>query len=630
MRENEKLLNWQKEFDLYLDYSPAFIFEGEISDLQPSINEYDEMSLLTLNNYLYDELKAKGYECVVFFNHVDGFYNDLNNDEVKNLIKILAETNKSGNGNQSLSLTKDTRNSKFGDATEKIRQILKNTKHSVAIILDLASRYITSPTSLEQDEQYFYTELFLGIKDSKKVKTELDTLVYNNLILVADKINDIPTWFYLNNPNIKTLFVTTPNKETRQIFFEESKPLFYGYDEYEKLEDLDKEVLKRKFVDLTEGLKNKELLSLRDLMKKEEIDLHNLETGISLFKHGIRDNPWISEDLVKRLEHLETDLRKDVKGQDHAIKHVTDVVTRAIYGLSGVQHSNQYSKPRGIMFFAGPTGTGKTELAKSLTRWLFGNEEAFIRFDMSEYSQSHSDQRLLGAPPGYVGYEAGGQLTNAVKEKPFSILLFDEVEKADKSILDKFLQILEDGRMTDSKGETVYFNNTLIIFTSNLGISKIDPMTNRRIQLVKYSDDNSNYLEYSKKIMGGIDDYFINIAGRPELKNRIGNNFIVFEFINEETGRLIADNQIKKVINNLDKDKKITLNITDKARNELYEKIYSNLDQGGRGVGNAIENYLVNPLARFLAKNAIRNNKEITIEKFVFDNNFSELECIIK
>ena len=127
-------------------------------------------------------------------------------------------------------------------------------------------------------------------------------------------------------------------------------------------------------------------------------------------------------------------------------------------------------RPRGVAFLAGPTGVGKTELAKSVTQLLFGDESAYIRFDMSEFSAEHSDQRLIGAPPGYVGYDAGGELTNAVREKPFSVVLFDEIEKAHPRILDKFLQILDDGVLTSGRGDRVYFSESIIIFTSNLGI----------------------------------------------------------------------------------------------------------------------------------------------------------------
>ena len=179
-----------------------------------------------------------------------------------------------------------------------------------------------------------------------------------------------------------------------------------------------------------------------------------------IYIYGVKENPWKSLDLAE-LRNAQAHFESRVKGQDYAVTKTLDVIKRAVTGMSGLQGSS-HTRPKGVLFFAGPTGTGKTETAKTLAEMLFGDESCCIRFDMSEYGQSHSDQKLLGAPPGYVGYEAGGQLTNAVKKNPFSILLFDEIEKAHPSVLDKFLQILEDGRMTDGQGNTVYFSESML------------------------------------------------------------------------------------------------------------------------------------------------------------------------
>lgn len=212
---------------------------------------------------------------------------------------------------------------------------------------------------------------------------------------------------------------------------------------------------------MTEGFSFTEINGLRRLCKNEKIRMRDLCDVIDLYKYGIRENPWKSLDL-NEIRNAKADFEKRVKGQDYAVTKTLDVIKRAITGMSGLQGSS-HTRPKGVLFFAGPTGTGKTETAKTLAEIIFGDESCCKRFDMSEYGQSHSDQKLLGAPPGYVGYEAGGQLTNAVKNNPFSILLFDEIEKAHPSILDKFLQILEDGRMTDGQGNTVYFSERLCV-----------------------------------------------------------------------------------------------------------------------------------------------------------------------
>jgi ATP-dependent Clp protease ATP-binding subunit ClpA len=201
-----------------------------------------------------------------------------------------------------------------------------------------------------------------------------------------------------------------------------------------------------------------------------------------------------------------------------------DIVKRAV---TGVGSSKRSSRPRGVAFLAGPTGVGKTELAKTLTSLLFGDDSAYIRFDMSEFSAEHSDQRLIGAPPGYVGYDVGGELTNAIREKPFSVVLFDEIEKAHPRILDKFLQVLDDGVLTSGRGDRVYFSESFIIFTSNLGIYRVGP-DGGRVPNVTADDPIA---EVQARVRSEIDRHFKLVLNRPEILNRIGDNIVVFDFI---------------------------------------------------------------------------------------------------
>ena len=369
-------------------------------------------------------------------------------------------------------------------------------------------------------------------------------------------------------------------------------------------EELDK--LRAHFVGLTEGLSFTELMGLRTLCVNEDIPVHELASVVDLYKFGIRENPWNHLDH-DRLAAAEETFRRRVKGQEYAVQRTMDVIKRAAIGLGNLQSSST-TKPKGILFFAGPTGTGKTETAKTRAEALFGDERCCIRFDMSEYRQSHSDQRLLGAPPGYVGYEAGGQLTNAVRDNPFSILLFDEIEKAHPSILDKFLQILEDGRMTDGKGNTVYFTETVIVFTSNLGFHRRD-IADGRIA----ASPEMDYATLRHTIHGAIEEYFKLELGRPELLNRIGENIIVFDYIRPDTAAAILDAQVEKIARRMSEDRSIRLTLYDGARETLLHAALQNLSNGGRGVGNIVESMLINPLSRFLFDNRVEPGGELRV-----------------
>ena len=287
-----------------------------------------------------------------------------------------------------------------------------------------------------------------------------------------------------------------------------------------------------------------------------------------------------------------------------------DIIKRAVTGLSGSQGSRVGGRPRGVMFLAGPTGTGKTELAKTLTELLFGDERAYIRFDMSEFSAEHADQRLIGAPPGYIGSDLGGELTNAIREKPFSVVLFDEIEKAHPRILDKFLQILDDGVLASGRGERVYFSEAVIIFTSNLGIYKFDEDGRRVLQVTP----EEPYTEVERKVRAEIESYFKTQLGRPELLNRIGENVVVFDFIRPEVATQIFDKMVANILERLADRQKIQISMPEGVRDALRERCLKDLSNGGRGVGNQLEAWLINPLGRGLFDGKVTEGSSVTIK----------------
>ena len=413
-----------------------------------------------------------------------------------------------------------------------------------------------------------------------------------------------------------------------------------------------------KMTDLTDGLCMSEILSLALISKREKIsiaDEKGVKNVIDKYKFGDVESHWQKDILKEKLNENENIFVRRVKGQMPAIRAVLDIIKRASMGLSGVQHSSGSSKPRGILFFAGPTGVGKTELAKTLAAVLFGDaERSFHRFDMSEYSLEHADQKLMGAPPGYLGYDAGGQLTNFIKERPFSVLLFDEIEKAHPSVLDKFLQILEDGRMTDGKGETVYFSESILVFTSNLGayvdvtlengrvmrqvniypmcwactkcndqkaidVSGVKPGKCAKCGCTDLEHKETPYSVIKSRIKEAINDHFKFRLGRPELLNRFGNNFVIFDYIRKPVMEEIIEDILEHNIKDEIRVKHgVNLIFSDKVKKWLLDRACQNIEHGGRGVGNLIETSIVNPLARkMFDMESIQKIKEIHISAVI-------------
>lgn len=619
---SEFIPKWQKELDIFSKIKPVIILEGNVLDKYQYSGD-DNMqsgSILRLTEYLHYHFKNIGYQNIAFYDSIRGFYNNSEEGYIHSFADLI-HTNVSKN-----CILADFKG-RSATAANYIREAITQNREATVVIMDFASRYITSPDNMEQSEVDSFTVLMQASLEGKDVKTE-NGVLKNLEVLIVNKVNDIPAWFYLENPNVKTITLKTPEKEERELLIKgDNFPTFFAadiyVDEFEYYQNNTNELSKiqDRFVALTEGFSFTELNGLRRLCKNERIHIKDMCEVIDLYKYGIKDNPW-NKLSIPELKTAEDDFRVRVKGQDYAIIKTLDIIKRAVTGMSGVQAAS-HGKPKGVLFFAGPTGTGKTETAKTLAEKLFGDEKCCIRFDMSEYGQSHSDQKLLGAPPGYVGYEAGGQLTNAVKNNPFSILLFDEIEKAHPSILDKFLQILEDGRMTDGQGNTVYFSESIIIFTSNLGIYQNSP-TGERVQVVT---SDLSYEEVQTKVREGIDHYFKLELGRPEILNRIGENVVVFDFIRKDVARDILDSQIQRICNNLKSEKNISLIISAKAHETLLSSAIDNLDNGGRGIGNIVESLLINLLSRYMFDNELFSDCEITVDAINNVNMTYSLEC---
>jgi ATP-dependent Clp protease ATP-binding subunit ClpB len=320
-------------------------------------------------------------------------------------------------------------------------------------------------------------------------------------------------------------------------------------------------------------------------MIKEEVDEEDIAEVVSKWT-GIPVAKML-EGEVDKLMRMEEKLAQRVVGQDHALRAVADTVRRARAGLQDT------SRPIGSFLFLGPTGVGKTELARALAEFLFDDERAMVRLDMSEYMEKHTVSRLIGAPPGYVGYEEGGQLTEAIKRRPYSIILLDEIEKAHPDVFNILLQILDDGRLTDGKGRTVDFRNTIIIMTSNLGSHIIKELSH-------------DYERMQKEVRRLLEQSF-----RPEFLNRI-DEVVIFKPLDKEVIMKIVDIQLNLLKSRL-QDKKINLEVTRRAREVLADKGFDPV-YGARPLKRTIQQLIQNPLAFKLLQGEFKEGETVVVD----------------
>ena len=381
-------------------------------------------------------------------------------------------------------------------------------------------------------------------------------------------------------------------KEIEQLKFEADKAEREG--DYGKVAEIrygKLQALENEIKSIQEDLKKKQG---DNALIKEEVTAEDIADVVSRWT-GIPVSRMLQSEREKLL-HLEDELHKRVIGQDEAIQAVADAVRRSRAGLQDPR------RPIGSFIFLGTTGVGKTELAKALAEYLFNDESLMTRIDMSEYQEKHTVSRLIGAPPGYVGYDEGGQLTEAVRRKPYSVVLFDEIEKAHPDVFNILLQVLDDGRLTDNKGRTVNFKNTIIIMTSNLGSSYIQS------QFEKINDQNHDQVvdETKKEVMN-----MLKKTIRPEFLNRI-DEIIMFQPLNKPQIEQIVRLQIKGIQKMLE-DNGVTLQMSDEAIDFLATAGYDP-EFGARPVKRAIQRYLLNDLSKKLLSQEVNREKPIIVE----------------
>ena len=464
---------------------------------------------------------------------------------------------------------------------------------AIDLVDEAAAKLRTEIDSMPQELDEVSRRLMQLEIEREALRKETDTASRQRLTKLETEIETLRTqredfqkrWETERNAAVKLRDLREQIEQTKVLIEQATRSADYGRAselQYGTLPNLEKQLQTEE-----------ETLTSRDgkgRLSKEEVDENDIADVISRWT-GIPVSKLL-EGEVQKLLHLDEELHKRVIGQAEAVDAVAQAVVRTRSGLADP------NRPIGSFIFLGPTGVGKTELARALAVFLFDDEHAMIRIDMSEYQEKHTVARLLGAPPGYVGFDEGGQLTEAVRRKPYSVVLFDEIEKAHPDVFNVFLQILDEGRLTDGQGRTVDFKNTIVIMTSNIGSHRI----------LEYQGQfaGTDYANMKTTVLDELRHHF-----RPEFLNRV-DEIIVFHALSEEQLMQIVDIQLDRLRKRL-VDRHISLSLSEGAKKHLVQAGYDPT-YGARPLKRAIQREIETPLGRKLLAGEVRDNQEVFID----------------
>ena len=637
----QAISSWQKELETALLYKKAILLSGNIFDKYLYKNNKNNLKISSIKECLksfmgekyniifYDPIskiqRLKEPEKKVNEGSTSGFDTELGSPPAQS---------KSGQKQVSINIEEDISN---------ICQEMRQNERPICYILQYGDFISNANDMCNSESRNTILKLNKLIEDMPET---------NKLIIIYKENSDIPQNLYKDNPFVKLIEIPNPERDDLKILFEEIFEMKGNEDNL------------REAVNITDGLKILEIEQIVNSASDDTNWFDKFKELVKIYKFASPKDPWM-ELNIDRLIVAEnwfkgkTEDRKGmgIIGQEEPVNKLVDSLFKARTGVTRLVNNK---RPRLTLFFAGPTGVGKTLTAKRLAEFLFGAEDKYVRFDMSEYQQDFQVNRLLGAPPGYIGYADEGILTKTIKHRPFSVVLFDEIEKAHPRIFDIFLQILDDGRLTNSRGETIFFSESAIIFTSNIGaranviakdargkeiqdenmIKKTEEKYSKELRekLVKsHSGKTPITIEKIKKIRESIRNhfeasvkaFFREEISRIELLNRIGeDNIIVYEYIVEpkDIKNLIYNNiqHIKREIKNNYSNKKVIL-AEDEICNYFFEKCKNKVyEYGGRGLDQILSGDLLSVISTGIIRSG-GQEKEGSFEVFV--SNKDKLDC---
>lgn len=602
---------WMQNFRNSLEYKPSIILHGNVRDFYIDDNGRIYENLTSFLTEIASSKMPDSTELI--------FYDPLGSERVKTKTNKQQKHTENNQSQNELDGTTPTVPLKaIPDPTQVLadwQKQLTNETGSRLFILFYLDKLISYKTSYQKHED----EILLRLE-----KIVENISLNNRVILVALQDSLIPTELYTNSPKTTLIHIPLPSKNERLSYLLHRMGDWEHFKLKNSIKKEQYETIVELVADLTDGLYLRDLDNIVKLIQNSKNhSISDIRRYVNKYRVGEQQDYWGGlgiEKLDQALNWFEE--VEGVKEQKEALIKVRDMLYVARAGISGLS-SGTTSKPKGILFFAGPTGVGKTFIAKKLAKFLFGTEEAFLRFDMSEFKEEHTISKLIGSPPGYVGHERGGLLTNSVRERPFAVILFDEIEKAHPKIMDIFLQLLDDGRLTDSRGQTIFFTETVIVFTSNLGGRTNDSRNmglNEQAELKKIledekTNDNEKKLKVREHFLRSVEDFFMYEISRPELLNRIGSNIIPFNYIQTAASQTKIINshlsRIEKEFADRHRTSGFQLSFDQSTVSKWIVDKYKNRIGlfGGRGITNAIDEEVMIHLAREVLRAELSQKK---------------------